>query len=461
MGWGAAIIALACSITTSFSYWERFAQQTGASARRSMTEWAIKGLAVPLLLWIVFNSGLVGRVPYLMPQIEYALSRGGSGVRAFLHVTAGAVFVIGSYWGALTLAWLATRVLSLVPAEYRRELLLLGGLWTLLMLPIFWMTVHFQRGVGTGFAVLLWLVPIVHYTLPTLVPQKSVPIYARAVARLKMGKYAEAEREVIEQLERCADDFEGWLMLAELYAHYFHDLAEADRTVRELCAQPGLRAVQISLALHRLADWHLKLAEDPVAARGALEELCRLAPGTHFDRMARQRINQLPASREELREERVVKPIPLPALKADFDEQAVEAAPKLSRAEAVAEANRCVEKLNRDPNHVPARERLARLFAEHLERPEAGIEQLQLLLGLDEPPASRKAEWLALIATWHLRLRRDPPAARKILERLGREYPRTPQALAAQRRIALIDEAQRLAEVPSAAGKSVAPMPSP
>lgn len=449
MGWGAAIIALACATTTSFYYWEQFARQTGASARRSMIEWALKGLAIPLLLWIVFNSGTVRRLPYLMPQIEFALARGGSGVRAFLEVTAGAVFVIGSYWGALTLAWLAARIAGLVPPEYQRGLLILGGLWTLLWLPVFWMTLHFHRGVGTGFAVLLWLVPIVHYTVPTLARPKSVPIYARALARLKMGKYAEAEREVIAQLERCEDDFEGWLLLAELYAHHFHDLAEADRTVRDLCAQPGLPGAQISLALHRLADWHLKLAEDPVAARGALEEICRLLPGTHFDRMARQRIRQLPATRDEWREQREPRPIPLPALKADFDEEAAAVTTKLGRGEAVAEANRCVERLRRDPNQVPARERLARLFAEQLEQPGPGIEQLELLLGLDEPPASKKAEWLALIAAWHLKLRRDPAAARQTLQRLVREYPRTPQALAAQRRITLIDEAQRSTSAPA------------
>ena len=40
------------------------------------------------------------------------------------------------------------------------------------------------------------------------------PMYARAIARMKFGKYSEAELEIIRELEKCEDDFEGWMMLA-------------------------------------------------------------------------------------------------------------------------------------------------------------------------------------------------------------------------------------------------------
>jgi len=52
-------------------------------------------------------------------------------------------------------------------------------------------------------------------------------------------------------------------MLAELYARHFHDLPEADRNDSRACGQPNVTGIQISLALHRLADWHLDLGADP------------------------------------------------------------------------------------------------------------------------------------------------------------------------------------------------------
>src|SRR2546430_11587326 len=51
---------------------------------------------------------------------------------------------------------------------------------------------------------------------------------------------SDAELEVLHELEKCEEDFDGWLMLAELYARHFHDLPEADRTIRELCGQPNV-----------------------------------------------------------------------------------------------------------------------------------------------------------------------------------------------------------------------------
>jgi hypothetical protein len=48
------------------------------------------------------------------------------------------------------------------------------------------------------------------------------------------------------------------------------------------------------------------------------------------------------------------------------------------------------------------------------------------------------AEWLGLIAAWHLKYRQDVEAGRACLSRIIQEFPRTPQALAAQRRLQLL-----------------------
>jgi hypothetical protein len=115
------------------------------------------------------------------------------------------------------------------------------------------------------------------------------------------------------------------------------------------------------------------------------------------------------------------------------DAEAEAGAEKASR-----QAAECVEQLRRDPNCVPARERLARLWAEQLGRVAQGIEQAGLLLSLPGQPDLKRAEWLSWIARWQAGLNHDPAAAREILELLVAQYPHTPQGFDAQRRLSLM-----------------------
>ena len=88
---------------------------------------------------------------------------------------------------------------------------------------------------------------------------------------------------------------------------------------------------------------------------------------------------------------------------------------------------------------MPARERLARLFAEHLDKPELAIEQVNLLLDMPDQPDGRRAEWQSLTAAWCIRYLHDSDTGRKTLERLIREFPQSVQAFAARRRLQLLD----------------------
>ena len=107
--------------------------------------------------------------------------------------------------------------------------------------------------------------------------------------------------------------------------------------------------------------------------------------------------------------------------------------------EAVASAKDCVAKLTTDPNDVPAREKLACLFTERLDKVKEGLEQLTLLLNMPDQPDQKKTEWLRLSAEWHIDYRRDVPNGRKILERLIREFPQSAEAVSAQRRLKALD----------------------
>jgi len=200
----------------------------------------------------------------------------------------------------------------------------------------------------------------------------------------------------------------------------------------------------------------LNLADDPAAARASLEAICRRYPGTHVSQMARQRINQLPRSREELIESRTRKPIPLPSLGIHIDHPDEAALTPAARKQAAARANECVSKLKENPDNMPAREELARILAERLDQAAPAIEQIELLLGMPNVPAEQAARWMALEAAWQIKYLRDEPAGRGTLERIIRQHPESFEAEAARRRITLMDMEKKIraAQAAAAANRS-------
>ena len=402
-----------------------------------LLSWGLKGLVLPLALWTVLNLGVTWWLQPFMPDIQFSQNTGGKWWLPFCRFVGYGIFIVSSYWMALTLGWAVIRSAANLDDESRANFK--GLCWTCclgMFLPA--LLIEILGGLPTlGLAATVILGPIAGCAPAVLHTRKTPPMYARAVARIKFGKYAEAEWEIIRELEKCEDDFDGWMMLAELYANQFQDLAEAEQTILEICDHPNTTPSQLSIALHRLADWHLKLGGDPDAARRALQVVCDRLRGSHLAHMAQLRINQLPATAEDLREEQARRPIPLPALRDPLDEARApgEPTPEADPKDALRQANACVDRLRQNPNYVPAREKLARLLAEHLNQPERGLEQLTLLLNIPEQPPDKYAEWLALAAAWNLKYRQDHLGARRFLERLVREFPHSPQAFAARRRL--------------------------
>jgi hypothetical protein len=111
----------------------------------------------------------------------------------------------------------------------------------------------------------------------------------------------------------------------------------------------------------------------------------------------------------------------------------------MSRETALARSQECVKSLQTNPDDVPARETLARLWAVELGQVDLAVEQLELLLAMPGTTPAQAAQWLALMASWHLRFPANLPAARKVLERLLQLYPQSPQAFAAQCRLNVMD----------------------
>jgi hypothetical protein len=404
-----------------------------------MAGWFFKGLFLPSLVWLLMNVGLSFDIQPFMPTIQNAQNKPGAGwLVVFFAVFMTGFFIISSYWAAITLGWTLIREMRGLQGDMRSDFK--GLCWTCglgLLLPVLGV-LALGGWYAVGFAGFMLVAPVAGYTPKILSRRKMPPMYARAVAKMKFGKYGEAEIAIIEELEKREDDFDGWMMLAELYAGQFHDLREAEQTVLEICDQPKTTPSQIAVALNRLADWQLTVAHDPDAARRALLTICERLRNTHMARMAQLRMNQLPRTSAELREQQSASPIPLLALGDSLDEP-LRVEDKMDRRKAAETANAFAATLEVDPDNVSVREKFARILAERLAKPEMGIEQLTLLLNMPEQGDFKRAEWLSLTAAWHIRYRQDPETGRAVLERVVREFPHTPQAISARRRIQLLE----------------------
>jgi hypothetical protein len=436
-----AIVWLVGFFCMAFFYWDRFFEHA-AKERRWFIFWFVRGAAIPIVIWFFFNAGFFNMTP-ILPDVEVARSTaGGKWVRALLSVTARGIWIIGSYWCAITFCWLAMMVFRRVEPKKALRYFWVCSLFTLPLAFSFLVS----RGLPAfGLAFVFWLLPLVHFALPLLEKEIFLPSYSAAMAKMQMGRYEEAELEVIRQLEMCEEDFDGWMMLAALYAEQHKDLPVAEKTIFELCAQPNVNMSQVSAALNRLADWYLKLAEEPVAARRVLDEIGKRFPGSHVAKMTELRLKKIPATKEELLEQKKPRALHLPSIGAKlFEAKEDEGRLKLSEKEAAALANKLAAKLKTDPNDVRNREEFARLLAEQLGKVDPAIDQIKMLLELPEQPAMKRAEWFGLLASWELKYRRDEEAARRFLEKVMRDFAKTPQAFAAERQLNLLDVEARL-----------------
>jgi hypothetical protein len=432
----AIFLGLAGFCVILWDFCQRLPPEQVPKLRRWFKHWMFKGLLTPFLLWMVFNADAWDWLPPLMTDVDLAKLT-GEWPQMMRQVATLGLFVVGTYWAAVTVAWLLLVLWRQAadPRQFRSCVLI----WSAMLGPVAVLITWSYGWRFAGLGATVWLLPILQQILALQPERKTAPIYSRAIAAIHFDKYAEAEKAVINELQSCEDDFDGWLMLAELYANHFNDLPGAHKLIREICEHPGTTPSQLAVACHRLADWQLKLGQDPDAARAALEEICRRHPRSHLDRMARLRINQLPATREEWLARQGVKTIRMPTLHGSTRDSGAAAPAGLSRPEAFARSQQCVERLTSNPDDIPAREELARLWAEDLDQVDMGVEQLELLLAMPGPSPAKAAEWLGLMAWWHLRFPQNLSAAREVMERLIGKYPHSPQAFAAQRRLNLMD----------------------
>ena len=284
-------LVLALCVWVVGRYWEALVATAGMRTEARLLVWAFKGIAVPMLLWIVFNFVLIPGHVATIPRLALASATADDWKRITLELLLPAAPLVASCWAAATLSWLLVQLV--IHTECRGELSGAGIFWGVALSPVIALIVFIFGGLGLGVGLMVLLVFVLRDLLALGVPKRRPPAYDRALERLQRGEFSAAEREIIRQLEKREEDFQGWMMLAGIYAKHFGDLREAERTVREVCRQPTTTSEEFSEALLQLGEWHRELGSDPAAARRIWSEICAIYPHTKFADTARRRIRKL------------------------------------------------------------------------------------------------------------------------------------------------------------------------
>jgi outer membrane protein assembly factor BamD (BamD/ComL family) len=264
------------------------------------------------------------------------------------------------------------------------------------------------------------------------------PFYSIARAKQKRGNYQDAIAEVAKQLERFPEDYEGWMLMAELYGDNLKDNEQAQNCLAEILSHKDHKPKNIVFTLNRSADWHLGLASDREAAREALEEIVRRFPDSEFAHSASQRIAHLTTG-QMLAEQRVRPTIHLVQRDEHIGLQGKIADPRAAPEEPAAAAARLVQHLQDFPDDVESREQLASLYADHYARMDLAADQIEHLITTPGASPKEVAHWLNMLADFHIRVGQDRAAAQAALQRISSLFPKSAVAGLAESRLAYLD----------------------
>jgi TolA-binding protein len=267
-------------------------------------------------------------------------------------------------------------------------------------------------------------------------PPPPQPYYSVAMTKRKQGKYREAIYAIQQELAKFPGDITGHMMLAQIQFEDMKDIEAAQLTFQRLCAHAGMPGPVIATSLNTLADWQLKL-HNVDAAREALEEIIARLPDTEQSMLAQQRIAHL-ASRETLLASHEHRPI---AMKEGLKDIGLMKGPKPDLAPQVDPAQRAEQlarHLEQHPADNEAREKLAMIYAEHYQRPDLALEQLEQLIAAPHQSGKEVARWLNVIADLQIQHGSDFEGARATLERVIELFPDLAAAQLAQQRIELL-----------------------
>ena len=256
---------------------------------------------------------------------------------------------------------------------------------------------------------------------------KCAPFYSKAEKLRQRNHFNEAIVEARNELAKFPNDLAGQMLIADIYATNLQDLQSAEIVIQKIVNQPKHSPAQIVGALHSLADWHMKLAQDPDSARLVLEKIIERFPDSQFSQTASQRIAHLGSVDSLLaaheRPTLVLKhfdPYLIPQGLAQSEESLVQ--------DAAERAQVCLNQLEKHPFDTEAREKLALIYAHDFQRLDLAADQIEQLIAQPNQRGKQVARWLNLLADLQIKIGNDVVAANETVRRIQELFPKSADA---------------------------------
>ncbi len=270
-------------------------------------------------------------------------------------------------------------------------------------------------------------------------PPEPKPVYSIALAKRKSNRPLEAIVVIREQLAKFPKDFEGVMLLANIQAEDLNDLPGAEITLNKFCGSPEAPDRQVVAALTQLADWHLKKAADVDAARAALQKIIERFPGSEVALRAEQRLAHLGETEKIIlaQHDRQALAVPAGLKNIGLLDSTEFLRPKEIEPGKLAAAY--LKQLEQHPHDSEVREKLAQIYAHDFQRLDLATMELAQLINEPRHSPKQVAHWLNLLANVQVELGAEVETVTATLEKIVEQFPDSPMAEQAQRRLARIN----------------------
>jgi len=246
---------------------------------------------------------------------------------------------------------------------------------------------------------------------------EPAPLYSVAINKIRKGEFQAAAFEIKQQLIKFPNDFKGQHMLAQLQVQHLNDLPGAQVIIERLISQPNHPPQEVAFALNELADWQLKYGQDLEAARASLQKIIERFPDSDLVHQAQQRLAHIGTTESMLgahdRRKIALKhgPENIGLMK---DQSALARPPD----DPFAEAETYVKHLEANPLDHEAREKLAWIYAEHFQRLDLALEEMEQLIQDTHQPPRQRIHCLNTIADMQIKFGKNLEGARAALQRV-------------------------------------------
>ncbi|MDA7657299.1 hypothetical protein N8737_01225 [Verrucomicrobia bacterium] len=361
-----------------------------------------------------------------------------TGIGAFLTWGFIASFRKTNDVGGLTKKWIWTFILVGIALLINIDLLQSGGMIGGAAVPI--LTAFFAIFVGIIWASSwgeMLAAPLTNLFNGGGAYDRATPVYGIAEARRKRGFYEDSIAEVNKQLADFPGDLTGTMMLVDLYAKDLKRMEAAQDAVESYLEHGPHPPKNTFLALAHLADAYITHDSNRAQAQQCLERIQSLCEGTEQEMIAAQRLAHL-TTEEQLKAKKEAKRVHLQPYERGLGlrSNTRDLRPKEKAPEQIA--NEYIQQLNEHPLDLETRENLALLYANHYQRLDMAVDQLETMITFRNQAPRQIVKWLNLMADLHIKLSGSIPDAKACLDRVCQLFPNSPHEAQARKRIHLL-----------------------